>query len=133
MQPVIDFSGKLSVSNTAYDAVSRYSYTPPAGKYLLVREVSVAGDSTFLSNGKIQMVISGNSVTSNAGTATEISPLNSFSLPFGDDDLIILGPGEKLEVNMRVTSGTGTAQALLIGMLLNEVEYRALLAKKGLV
>lgn len=133
MQPIIDFSSKVSVSNTAYSDSVKYSYKASSGKYFLIREISLTGDSTFLSNGFIQAFLAGNPVTSQAGAAAEISALKGFTLPFRDDDLVILAPGEEFLTKFRVSSGTGEVQIYLIGMLLNAQEYSALLAKKGLV
>lgn len=132
MRSIIDFSLKISVANTAYDDTSKYVYKAPSGLYLLIREISMTGDTTFLSNGFIQPFLAGISVTSQAGVAGEITALKGFTLPFGDDDLVILAPGEEFSTKFRVSSGTGIVQIYLIGMLLNAQEYAALLARKGL-
>lgn len=134
MLPIIDFSSRFTVTNTAYNATNKYRYEAPAGRYALIREISVAGDSNFLSDGRFQAFLSGVSITSEAGALTEVNAQTNFTVRFGDDDLFIIGPSEALEVLLRVAAAvTARVQVLMTGIMLTEAEYRALLAKKGLI
>jgi len=132
MIPVLDFSNEFTVDNTAYNSTNKYAYEAPSGRFLVVQEISIAGDSTFLSDGRIQMSVAGNAVTSKAGASSEVNVINGFSSKIGTDDIpCVLSPSEEIEVLVRTTSGTGKAQIMLTGMLLNEVEYKQYMKNKG--
>jgi len=132
MRPVIDFSSLLSVSNTEFDDSSKYLYTPPSGMYLWVREISVAADSTFLTNGRVQAFIQGSSITSQASSLQEVQPLNGFTIRFDPEDMIFIAPNENFEARFKVSTGTGKVQAILTGILITVEEYHKLMAKYGL-
>lgn len=134
MLPIIDFSSRFTVANTAYNITNRYRYEAPSGRYVLIREISVAGDSNFLSDGRFQAFLSGVAITSENGALTEVNAQTNFTVRFGDDDLFIIGPSEALEILLRVAAAvTARVQILMTGIMLTEAEYRALLAKKGLI
>lgn len=131
MLPAIDLSSKITVDNAAYNDTNALIYTPPSGLNLLLEEISVSADSTMISDGRMQMFIAGSPFTSNAGASSEIGLSASFSARFSVDVPFIIARGEQLKVRFRTTSGTGSAQTLLIGKLLTDFELERLRAKYG--
>jgi len=131
--PVVDFSPLLTVDNTTFDDTHKYEYVPKSGMYLLVREISVAGDSIFLSDGKFKMNLNGAAITSEGGALNEVQPQTNFSVRFSDDDCIFVEPSEKLRIDLKVTSGSAKVQTLMTGVLMTELEYQAFMKRKGLM
>lgn len=134
--PVIDVSDKFAVSATAY-GTSRYEFNPggqtASGLQIFeLREISISCDSNFVSTGKLQVFLGGRALTNGAGNTAEISPAGTFTIRFDGEDFVTLDRGEKLTVDLRVTSGSGVAQIITTGRYLNKREYDALRKRHGL-
>lgn len=125
--PVADASDVISTSTQTFPATPNWVYTVPAGKYLLLSEISFAVDGTFSSGkGKLLLKLRNQIITtgSKAQSAGGITLLANLSLDFKKQDVVaMLGTGEQIEFSVRSTDGTAVqAGVALTGFLLDEGE-----------
>ncbi len=119
---VFDIKASISVSETVL--TNKYRYVVPAGKVLILKEVSLSGDTTFQSNGKVLIRAGNDVVTSEGSNTNEVVIPQNISLPFPSEAALpelwktISSSGE-ITVDARVTSGTGILHVAITGMLID--------------
>lgn len=129
MEALVDISSKLSVSNTAYGSTPTYKYSVPFDKYVLIRQIAIGADSDFIATGLFQLKINGSNATSQATANTEVGVIGNLAIEFGEKDFIYVEPQGTVEINMRVSSGSGTAQVIISGTVLSRNEFEKVRAK----
>lgn len=125
--PIADASDIITATATTFPATPQWKYTVPAGKYLLLSEISFAVDGTFSSGkGKLLLKLRNQIITTGGvnQTAGGITLLANLSLDFKKQDVVaMLGTGEEIEFSARSTDGTSVQSAVaLTGFLLDEGE-----------
>jgi|SRR3989339_1781221 len=128
MRPLTELSSLTAVSNTDYSYTSpTYSVKAKDQEYLLISEISISGDSTFLGNGYMQIEINGENITNQNSPQNELQLINNYTFDFnGDKMFVYVEPGQKIIVNSRVSSGSGNMQVAILGMRLTKNEFEQL-------
>lgn len=126
-QPLADFSASISTSSAVFPATPNYSISVPEGKELLVEEVSFSPDGNFVAQGRLQLYMRNQMVTTGGGAmaAGGIPILSAFTLNFKKDNvMVLLGTGERIDVFIASADGstTVTGQVLVSGYLLSKQE-----------
>lgn len=126
MQPIIDISSKITVDNTAWSADKAHTFKPFDHRVALVKEISILGDTTFLSDCEMVMTIGGKSITRSGESNAVTDLIAGLNLSFRREDKFVIEPGEELKTEFRTTSGTGTVQVMYRFTLLTPEEYEKL-------
>lgn len=129
MQPAIDISDVTAVSNTTFSDTPTYTFKNPTNQWVIIDEIALGADSNFITNGKIQMKINGNVITSKGSATQEIGLIANLSIDFGEKSFIFLEPYTALDINARVTTGTGNIQCAVFGTQVTEDEFYKLKRK----
>lgn len=138
-RPLLGYTPKISVSNTAISSANQTQYPTKPGEYLHITNFSFGMDSVFQSNGSILgflgskdggigVVVVGDK--DNPGTA--IGLVNNFSQdwpPPGDE--FIVEPNQVLTFQYACSSGTGTLQIVLTGYVYTTEEHMKWLQTHG--
>jgi len=129
MKPLIDISDKQTITVTAYPDPATYSYTCPNDAYALIRQISIGCNQDFQNNGRVQIKLNGTAVTTKSNALQEVQLISGLTIDFKEGDFVIIPPQSKIEVNARVTTGTGLIQPMVSGVLLSPDEYELLKIK----
>lgn len=136
-QAAHDYSTALSTSSSTFPATPNYVYTVPPNKFLLLEELSLAVDGSFNLQGRAQIKLRDQIITTQGGApaAGGIALLANTTLNYKKDSVaILLNTGEQIAISIRSADGSTTVQmqVQLSGYLLDESEARAL-AKKAAI
>ncbi len=132
VRPLIDFSDKFTVTNIVFSDAVKYSLKPSANKIIVLKQISVSGDSNFLTNGRLAMSVADQDITSKGGVSTELDPQANFNIDYRYEDGIVLKTAEEIVIKPRVTSGSAQMQFQVTGVELNVDEFEKYKIKFGL-
>lgn len=121
-----DISPKQTISTTTYSLTPIYKVTAPNDNYILLSQISLGADSNFLNDGFVDIEINGNKITSNSNALNEVQLISNLSIEFGVKDFIFIEPGSSLNINCRISSGSGTVQFAVTGTVVTKNEFQAL-------
>jgi hypothetical protein len=129
MRALLDVSDKLTVTQTTYAATPVYTLKAPNDEFILLATINIGADSTFLNSGKISAKINGNFITSQGAVSRETGLIQNLSLEFKERDFIFVEPQSSLDIDLRMTTGTGTVQIAVTGTIVTRSEFEVLRAK----
>lgn len=137
-QPAHDYSDAISTSSGTFPATPQYVYTVPANKFLLLEELSLAVDGSFNLQGRAQIKLRDQIITTQGGAPAQggIALLANTTLNYKKDSVaILLNTGERIEISTRAADATTTVkmQVQLSGYLLDESEARYLAKRAGIL
>lgn len=137
-QAAHDYSDALSTATSTFPSTPNYIYTVPANKYLLLEELSLAVDGNFHLQGRAQIKLRDQIITTQGGApaAGGIALLANTTLNYKKDSVaILLNTGEKIEISIRSADGATTVkmQVQLSGYLLDESEARHIAKRAGIL
>lgn len=124
MLPLIDNTGKITISATEY-GTHTYTLTPPPGQYIVFRSIDLAFSTSFQSNGRYSIRLRGQAVTNQGAPDEEVQPIVSTqTIPFELGEAY-LEPGEELVIDFRDAggSGAGDVQTQVIGVKMTSEEW----------
>lgn len=140
--PCVDVSDSISTTSLTFPNTPNYQYTNASDRFLMIEELSFAVDGNFNNQGRALIKIRGQVITQQGGAQSSggIPLLANLTFNFKKDSvLVILGPGETVEVAMRSADGSTAVkgQISLTGYYLSRTEAKILIerteAQGGLV
>lgn len=133
MKAIKEISEVFAVSNTEFNATPAYQLEATNARYIVIKEISLSFDSNMQSNGKFLLRIAGSSVTSQ-GASSEQNVTSTGVINFNYDIsplFVHLEPGQSLDIDFKISTGSGDAQVFVSGYELNAEEFAKFKEKSG--